>query len=328
MHKRTLLISVLLVLAAGLFAVYGVETLRMSGGKTRQIAVIMKSGDIRSEFWQTFGEGVKAAAKRFDVNAEIAGPLSESDADGQIKAVNEAIAKKPDAIVLAATDEAKLKPSVDKIKKAGIKLVSVDTASNAGATESVIATDQTEAGKRAGLHLAGQLTANASKAFILKSANGAAEAAEREEGVRAALSGSPQAEYIGTFTSEGTEDRAYETAKLLLASHSDVKGIVCLNEKMTLGAARAIKEKALTGEIKLIGFDSSIYIVKLLEEGVVQATVVQKPFNMGFLSIKSAVQLLSGIKANPKQYVESLVITKDNMYSQQNQQLLFPIVER
>ena len=101
-----------------------------------------------------------------------------------------------------------------------------------------------------------------------------------------------------------------------------------MNEAATLGAVRAVKEKRWTDRIKIVGFDSSIYQIKLLEEGILQATIVQKPFNMGYLSVETAVQALNGIKVNPKVNVDAVVIRKENMYIQANQELLFPFVEK
>lgn len=49
--------------------------------------------------------------------------------------------------------------------------------------------------------------------------------------------------------------------------------------------------------MQLIGFDSSFNEIKLLDEGVMNATVIQRPFQMGYLSIKTAMEVVKGKKA-------------------------------
>lgn len=44
----------------------------------------------------------------------------------------------------------------------------------------------------------------------------------------------------------------------------------------------------------MVGFDSSIEEVQMLEEGVFNAIIVQKPFNMGYLGVENTVLLLRG----------------------------------
>lgn len=72
-----------------------------------------------------------------------------------------------------------------------------------------------------------------------------------------------------------------------------------MNEITTVGAARAIKELGLKEQVKLVGFDSSTNEIKWIEEGVIQAVVIQKPFNMGYLGVKTAYEALQGKRSPP-----------------------------
>ncbi|MOA19354.1 hypothetical protein D3C78_1397310 [compost metagenome] len=79
--------------------------------------------------------------------------------------------------------------------------------------------------------------------------------------------------------------------------------------------------------VKLIGFDSSMKEISYLEEGVLQATIVQKPFNMGYLAVKTVIDARNGLKVQPKIDTGSEIITKENMYASDVQKLLFPFIE-
>lgn len=326
--KKPVFLAVLLVIVIGFLVVYSVEMLRITNQKKFEMAVVLKTNNIRSDYWQMVSSGVKAAAKEFAVNLDVTGPLSETDTVGQIRILDEALAKKPDAIILAATDYERLTPAVDKIKEAGIKIILIDSPIQSHVEASLITTDNNEAGRKAGKILAGGQNGILYRVLTLSSGKGSIAEKEREAGFKDAIADFSGVEYAGNYEFDGTEDGAYDRVKTLLEQYPDIQGIAGLNEMAALGAARAVKEKQRLGQIKIVGFDSSIYQIKLLEEGSIQATIVQKPFNLGYLSIETAVQALNGMKVNPKLNIDAVVITKENMYTQENQELLFPLVEK
>jgi ribose transport system substrate-binding protein len=77
--------------------------------------------------------------------------------------------------------------------------------------------------------------------------------------------------------------------------------------------------------VALIGFDNSQTIMEYVEAGVVRDTVVQRPFNMGYLGIKVALDLIRGKTVEPFIDTGSQVINRQNMLLPENQQLLFPV---
>jgi ribose transport system substrate-binding protein len=327
-YKNPVLLAVLLAVLIGLLAVHVVDTFRLMNPRKHVIAVVLKTNNIRSDYWQMVSSGVKAAAKEFNIQISMTGPLFETDTDEQIRNLNDVLAAKPDAVILAATDAVKLAPMAKKIKESGIKLILIDSLIDGAEGDSLIATNHVEAGKKIGMSLAGLRNGGPTKVLALCDSKSALSEQEREKGFKEAIASLGGVENAGTFYFDSTEDAAYEQVKKLLSLFPDVQGIAGLDEEATLGAARALKEYKRTDHVKLVGFDNSIYQVKLLEEGRLQATIVQKPFNMGYLSVETAVKDLNGIKVEPITMMEALVITKANMYTQQNQELLFPLVEK
>lgn len=320
-------LSILLLGIAITLSIYYLLPLKEAGDEKIRIIVILKTNDYRVEFWQTVSAGVKAATKEFDANVDIRGPLTETDVSQQIQLVNQAILEKPQAIILDPTNYDLLVPVANKAIQEGIKLVIINSPLNMEATHNFIATDNVEAGRKAAKTLA-VATNNESRMVIIHHRIGSKTETEREQGISQALHAYPNMTSLGTYYSEGLEEKAYEMTKALLDNHDDINGVIGLNEQAILGAAKAIKEKNKGGEVKLIGFDASIYEIKLLEEGVLDASIVQKPFNMGYLSVKTAIQLVKQERTEPRLDIPSIVVTKDNMYSQENQQLLFPFVEK
>ena len=278
------------------------------------------------EFWEVLVDGVNAAAKEFGVEAFVRGPQKEIDVDTQIAILEQTIKEKPDAIVLAAADYKRLVPAVEAAHKAGIPLITVDSGVDSDVIRSSIATDNIAAGRKLGQAVV-DLSGGRAKVAIISFVQNATTQLDRERGVREVLEALPGIELIGTHYSDGFVEKAYELTKQLLTEHDDLTAIVGLNEPSTVGAGRAIKELGLGGQVILVGFDSSLDEVKLLEEGIMQVTVVQRPFNMGYLGIKTALQVIRGDKVERQIDTGSVVINRANMYEEEHQKLLFPFVE-
>lgn len=316
------------------------------------VVYIPKTIDPRIEFWQAARQGVDAAAKELGTEVLTLGTDKEKDIDGQIALVERAIGMRPKAIVLSATDYERLVPVAKKIRSARIPLVIIDSGINGDYALSLIATDNFEAGRKVGDALK-ELLPEGGEVGIVNFIKASSTAIERENGVLASLrdgragagegaasgiggqaksgkgSGSDEGqvyEIVPTVYSEGLTDKAYEVTKALLRERPGLAGIAALNEPSTVGAARAIEEAGAAGRVKLVGFDSSTSEIDYLEREVLQAIVVQKPFNMGYLAIKTAMQAYRGRKVDPSIGTGSVVITKKNMFSRANQKLLFPFL--
>lgn len=324
-RSASAVLAAILILAA-VFGIYKWVSAQRTD-KTVDIIVTIKAKGQMIDFWKVLITGVEDAANEFGANVSIIGPPSEMEIDAQIEQLEQAIREKPDAIVMAATDYNRLVPIAREITKAGIKLITVDSSINSGEALSFIATDNIAAGEKAGEEMAKLLPdSGASKIAIMSYVYGTSSQMEREKGVREWLDGNTRIEVADTLYSEGKPDKAYELTKELLSKDPGIKGIVGLNEPSTVGAGRAIRELGLSGKIKLVGFDSSVDEVKLIEGGVLQATIVQKPYNMGYLSVKTAIEAVRGQKFPKWIDTESVIINKDNLYTEQNQKLLFPFV--
>ncbi|MCY9658733.1 substrate-binding domain-containing protein [Paenibacillus chondroitinus] len=321
--KRWLLLIVIAILSMVVY-VFG---LKAAGKNNQPIVFVPKTIDKQIEFWQVVEQGVNAAGAEMGSTVKVVGTDTEKDVDGQIRLLREVIAMKPKAIVLSALDFERTVPIAHEIVKAGIPLITVDSGLKGGISKSFIATDNVEAGKKAGEALI-QTLPNRGQVAIINFIKGSSTSIERENGLRSAIQRDTGFQILNTYYSEGSSEKAYDITMQLLKDYPNLQGIVGLNEPSTLGAAKALHDWKKPGEIKLIGFDSSMEEIGFLEEEIIQAMVVQKPFNMGYVALKTAVQLSSGQKVEGRIDTGSEVIWKTNMYTKPNQKLLFPILDK
>ena len=162
-----------------------------------------------------------------------------------------------------------------------------------------------------------------SQIAVIAHVKNSSTAIEREKGLREGL-GEKQGKIADVVFCDSNYDKAYQLMLGVLEKHPDVDVVVGLNEYSAVGAARAIVDKGLAGEISFVGFDSSLEEIKMLEAGIFQGMVIQNPFKMGYLGVETAVKVLNGEKVPREIDSGSVLITRDNMYLDENQEMLFP----
>lgn len=102
----------------------------------------------------------------------------------------------------------------------------------------------------------------------------------------------------GDFTREG----GYKAVKELLNSGEEFTAIFCANDHMALGAIKALKEKELNipEDISIIGFDN---IEASALSNPPLTTIMQPIYQLGEMSAKILLKLLSGEKLEQKKFL-------------------------
>ena len=320
------LLAAAVLAAASLTLLYrGARFLNPVSAAARRVIVIFKTIDYHTTpFWGNVRDGVVSAGEDLGMNVQIRGPAYESDVAGQIDIVRQAMREKPDAIVLAAADFNLLVPVAREVKRQGIPLICIDSFVNSDDADVRIGTDSYEGGQKCAAALMrdvkeGDLVA------VMSYVKGSSTAIDRESGTRDYLDG--KVRILDTLYSNADAELAYSQAARLIANTPQLRGIVALNDPTARGAARALDESGKAGSIALIGFDNSLLVLRYVERGIILDTVVQKPFNMGYLGIKTAREIILGRK--PARFINtgSVDISRLNMFQPENQKLLFPVTE-
>lgn len=286
------------------------------------ISIILKSMEGQPmDFWDVVNSGIQEAAREFGIQVNVTGPRFEKEINRQITIMNRIVSENPPLIILAASDYKKLVESIKAARDREIPVITLDSGVDSDIPVSFIATDNIVAGKKAGFEMGRLISSHPRKDIaIVSHIEETATAIDREAGVREALE---DYNIIGTWFCDVEQDKAYRIT-LELLKNENLGGIVALNEVAALGVARAIDETGVKDDVLVVGFDNAVRELAYLEEGVIKATVVQRPYNMGYLTVKTAVQYLSGESVPEFIDTGSLLIKKDNMFKREYQELLFP----
>ncbi|WP_228101140.1 substrate-binding domain-containing protein [Paenibacillus donghaensis] len=278
------------------------------------------------DFWNTVKMGAEVAAKEYNVNLTFKAPPTENDIDEQIRLVDESIRDHADAIILSAIDYMKLAQVTDRAAYYKIPVISMDSEVASARVKSIVGTNNYEAGQKAADRLI-KLTGVESRIGVMNFVKGAKNADEREQGFMDYAARFPGVEVVDIEYCDSDEEKARQLTRKMLAEHPDLSGIVALNEIASIGTAEEIRRLGYGERVKLITFDSTTNVMEMLQEGIVQGTVIQNPFNNGYLAVQLAVQALEGIEIPERVDTGSKLIDLDNMLWPENQKQMFPFVK-
>ena len=318
--KRIVLMALCFAAAAG---VRGAE-------KSYTIAVIPKG--TTHEFWKSINAGaVKAQRELGEQGTKVEviwkGPLREDDRDQQIQVVENFMARRVSAIVLAPLDSQALVKPVHNAILAKVPVVIMDSDLKSDEYVSFVATDNYKGGKLAGEEM-GRLLGGKGNVILLRYAMGSASTEAREKGFLDALKAKyPEIKLISSDQHAGaTRETAYQTSQNLLNRFGrEVNGVFCPCEPPTIAMTKALRDIGLAGgKVKMVGFDAGSQSVLDLKNGDVQALVVQNPMLMGYLGVTTAVKYLRGEKVEKRIDTGVTLVTPTNMEQPEIKDLLHP----
>jgi len=109
---------------------------------------------------------------------------------------------------------------------------------------------------------------------------------------------------------------------------NEMNGVFAPNESSTAGALLALEDAGKAGRIRFIGFDASDIFVEAMRGKKLDGIVVQNPFRMGELGLKTVVDHLLGKPIEKSVDTGVTLITLQNLEAPESQQLLHPPLAR
>jgi len=259
-------------------------------------------------YWKSAEAGARRAAAEFNVQLEWQGPLDDSKVADQIGIFNNLAASGVQGILLSPCDDKALAPHVRTAAKRGMPIAIFDSPLDAKQGADYInftATDNKAAGATGAKKLAaliGSAPAHGGEVLVIRFTEGSASTRLREEGFLAELAATPGLKVAAQQFTDGSMAGAQRVAETLLGNYVknnqlELAGIFASNQPTaegTYNALKALREKGVEITAKVVGFDDSTLLSQGLQNGVIDALVVQDPEKMGYLGVKSLVDHLAG----------------------------------
>jgi len=316
-------------------AICGLSCNRSKSKDANKVTIAVIPKGTSHEFWKSIhAGGVKAARELSTAGREVEiiwkGPLREDDREQQIQVGEGFTSQNVNGIVLAPLDDRALARPVEEAKSAGVPTVIIDSALQSNAIVSFVATDNRKGGTLAADRL-GELLGGKGKVIMLRYAEGSASTQDREDGFLEEMKEKySNVQLISTDQYAGaTRDTAKRASENLLNRFGDeVQGIFCPNESTTAGMLSALQDSGKAGKVIFVGFDTSQMFIDAMRAKQLHGIVVQNPFNMGYLGVRTMVDSLQGKPVEKRIDTGVTMVTLDNLDGAETQALLHPPLDQ
>jgi ribose transport system substrate-binding protein len=255
-----------------------------------------------SAYWREGEAGMTNAAKELGVKADFQGPPG-GDLTAQLSLLDSLRSQKVSGYTLSAVDPAAARAPVNAALDAGINVVAIDSPLP-GTSKPVLylGTPNTEAGQQAGETMKKLLGDSGGEVAILTGSLTATNATQRIAGFTKALKGS-KVKIVQTLNDDADPAKALSNAQSALEANPNLKGIYTVWSYDGPAAGQAVQAAGKSGQVQVVADDAEPKTVQFVRAGVIQAMVLQRPYQQGYLG----VYLLTAMKVLGADATEKIV---------------------
>ena len=290
------------------------------------ISVITKTQNL--EFWDVVNNGSVSAGEELGYNIVCEAPESEVQIGVQIDLIENAVKNGSKAIVIAPINGVDLNDALKTAENKGVKVVTIDT-KTADDSFSYVGSDNYSAGAIAGRE-ARKLIDASGKIGVIALSEDSPSSSSRVEGFKSELEtvdGDIEVSVVDIKYCNSDKATAKQQALELISAYPDIEMIYGVNQNSTIGICEAVAEKGLSASVDVVGFNASEEEIEYIKKGVLKGTIIQNPFNMGYLGVRNAVKLIDGESIPLVTDTGVTYISLDNLEDESVQQLLYPLAE-
>ncbi|ALE55316.1 ABC transporter substrate-binding protein [Paraburkholderia sp. SIMBA_055] len=256
------------------------------------------SKGFQHQFWQAVKAGAEQGAKEHKVRITFEGPETEAMVDKQIDMLSAALAKKPQAIGIAALDSKAAIPLLRRAQSAKIPVIAFDSGVDSDIPLTTCSTDNLAAAALAADKMADAI-GNAGDVGVIVHDQTSRTGIDRRDGfVNQMKSKHPNVKIVSVQYGGGDHLKSAEIAKAMIQANPNLKGIFGANEGSAEGAAIGVKESGK--KLVLIGYDSGKEQKDDINSGLMAGAITQNPIGIGKCVVDSAVKALKGEKLPKK----------------------------
>ncbi len=277
-----------------------VEPLAPDSGEAPRKRIVLVSQELDNPYWRAVEEGARDAGEEYGMDIEYTGPY-RINPEEQLRLLDQAIASRADGILIQGTGDPEGRALVSKAAEKGIPVVAVDADEPDSGRTAYTGTDNEAAGATMA-ELVAEASGGAGRVGILAGTLRADSQRLRVEGFRRALARYPELTVAGVRTTDISRLQAANEAEAFLSMEPPVRFIVGFSSLDGLGALDAA-ERLQTQELpEIFAFDDLPDTVAAIGQGLIRASVVQEPRQMGREAVVLLRARLSGQPVPEKRY--------------------------
>jgi ribose transport system substrate-binding protein len=280
------------------------------------IALVMKT--LTNPFFVEMEKGARQAEQDMGIQLIVRTAAQETSIEQQIQIVDELIAEKVNAIVIAPGDSLELIPVLKKAQDAGIVVVNIDNrldqqfSQEKGLVNVPFISVNNEQGAYLSAKVVSDLVKEPTEALIFEGIRSAGNAQDRKAGAERAFAENSNITVVASETANWKIDEAYTLAQTLFDAHPNVKVVFCANDMMALGVVQYLQETGRK-DVLVAGYDALDEAKQAVKDGTMVVTIDQQAARQGYAGVDAAVKLLKGETVEPEVLVDVLVVTQETL---------------
>jgi ribose transport system substrate-binding protein len=277
--------------------------------KPVRVAVVMAS--LGNDFYIAQKAGAEQeAARQPGADVTISAGRAQGSTDDVVGLIENAIAKRVDAIAVNGSDTKPLLPALRRVLDAGIPLVLFDAPADelTSRLAAFVGTDNRAGGEAGGAWLKEQLPAGGKLGVILCVAGHPVTTA-RLDGFKAGAG--PGFKVVATADAGCDPEKGRKAMEDMLARHRDLDAVFSTSDSQSIGAVKALQ--AAHEDPLFVSFDAQPAIVEDIKGGtVVDASVAWSARRLGADAVKAAVAAARRQQVQQTTLVPVTVVSSDN----------------
>lgn len=236
----------------------------------------------------------------------------ESQVAIQNQILEQAIATRPDGIAVDPLDANANRAILQEALDQGIKVVIFDSPAPEGLEVSSVGNDFCEQAQIASRRLV-ELLGEEGQVAIMMGTPTAPNHAIRVRCHQAVFSEYPDIEVVATGINNDSIVQAQNQAATIMQAHPDLDGWVVSEASGPIGIGQALKEGGKVGEVQLVGLERLPEMLQLVDEGVADSTVANRPEAQGYWTVQALWQQVLDVAAPDYMDTGVDLITRDNL---------------
>jgi fructose transport system substrate-binding protein len=302
----------------------GAEASEGGGGGGEPVAVTLITKDNNNPFWISMQQGAESAAEKNGVTLTKAAGAKDGDEDGQVKAIEAAVARGDKGILIAPNGPG-VNSAIENARSSGLYVIALDTPPDpADTVDLTIATDNFKAGDLIGQWTAGTLNGQKATIAMLDAFNDKVVTVDvnRDQGFLTGMGidtkdkaknadEAPTGKYTGGKggdyqivchePSQGAQDEGKTGMESCLSKSKDINTVYTINEPTAAGAVEALQAAGIKDAIVVSVDGGCSPGIAMVKEGTIGATSQQYPIKMAEMGVEVIKKMVDSNGADKPQ---------------------------
>lgn len=264
------------------------------------------------EFYISMNRGIQDKAAELGYKEVLFQGAAEWDYTKQTPVLESMITKQVDFIFIAPNHVDSMNGTLQKVKDAGIPVITVDTdTSDVSLRLANITSDNLQGGDLAAQFIAEDPDRTGNQVAIINTKPGITTTDMRQEGFIAGCE-ERDLEVVAQEYCDDISEKAASQIQAIYLKYPDLAGAFGTNLYSAKGVSDGLKAKG--AELPIVCYDAGPAQIEALEQGIISATIVQKPMEEGSTAVQFADYYFRGEtdKIEPQVLIPAIVATPDN----------------